>query len=174
MDTGKLHLGPCEVVIDPDGTPVTLTTEGGCDITMTAQTSDLMTDETGTTPVNSVITGAAVSLKVNMADYDLEKFASAFPNATLNNAKTKLEIRTAVGTSLLDSAKTVRLKKFVNGVASATKDDWITFPKACPGGGEVSFSFKKDSQTLFPVTFKCFPDTSNNNRIVVFGDITAS
>ena len=167
-----LHLGPCEVTFDSS---TTITCEGGVDVTIADATADLHTDATGTGPCDSVVTGCNVTVKVNMADYDLDKFAKVFPCATQvgTGATSRVEIRTAVGTALLALSKTLLIKKYVNGAVSTNKKDWITVPKAFPSG-EVAFGFKKDTQTLFPLNFKCFPDTSYSNRVLYFGDSAAS
>ncbi len=170
-----LHLGPCDVTFDPAGANVNITCEGGVDITLGDAVADLHTDATGTGACDAVITGANVGVKINMADYDLDKFASVFPNATQigSGATSRVEIRTKVGTSLLSLAKMLLIKKYVNGSVSASTKDWITVVKAYPSG-EVAFSFKKDAQTVFPLSFKCFPDTSASNRVLYFGDSAAS
>ncbi len=170
-----LHLGPCDVTFDPSGANVSITCEGGVDITLGDAVADLHTDATGTGACDAVITGANVSVKVNMADYDLDKFASVFPNAVQVGTGTtsRVEIRTRVGTSLLALSKTLLIKKYVNGSVSSDTKDWITVVKAYPSG-EVAFSFKKDAQTVFPLSFKCFPDTSASNRVLYFGNSAAS
>ena len=167
-----LHLGPCEVTFDSS---TVITCEGGVDVTIADAAADLHTDATGTGACDSVITGANVSVKVNMADYDLDKFAKVFPCATQvgTGDTSRVEIRTAVGTALLALSKELLIKKYVNGSVSSAKKDWITVPKAFPSG-EVAFGFKKDAQTVFPLSFKCFPDTSYSNRVLYFGDSTAS
>lgn len=169
-------LGPMAVYIDPDSTNVELETEGGVTLNSPASFSPITTDKTGTTPKDKVTTGAGeVTFTVNVAEHDLDKLVLLFPNAHQvgTGATSRVEIRSDVGVSLVGIAKKILMKKLTGTTPSASTSEWITFVKATPQTvGEIAF--KKDAQTVYAVTFACFPDTTSNNRIWYFGDEDAS
>lgn len=77
-----------------------------------------------------------------------------------------VEIRAGVNTDLLDSA--AQLKCHPTGVATSdTEQDFVAF-LAAPSA-EFSFKYELGGERVYEVTFNCYPDTSNNNRIAVFG-----
>lgn len=169
-------LGPMAVYIDPDGDNVELETEGGVTINSPASFSPITTDKTGTTPKNKIGTGAGeVTFTVNVVDHDLDVLALIFPNATQigTGATSRVEIRSNVGTSLVDLAQKVVMKKLTGTTVSTDTSEWITFFLATPQS-VAELSYKKDAQTIYAVTFACFPDPDRNNRIWAFGDEDAS
>lgn len=80
-----------------------------------------------------------------------------------------IEIRTGVNTDLLSSAAALRLHP--TGVADGTRDqDFYAF-LAAPIA-DFAFAYELNAERVYEVTFQCYPDTTNNNRIAIFGDWT--
>ncbi len=64
-----------------------------------------------------------------------------------------------VGTKLSTKAKSLLLKKYVNGSPSSDTQEWVRFPKAAPQGN-FDYSFTKDGQRIIAVVFTAFQDDS--------------
>lgn len=77
-----------------------------------------------------------------------------------------VEIRTGVNIDLLDSAAALKLHP--TGLDTGnTEQDFYAW-KAAPTAN-FSFKYELQNERVYEVTFNCYPDTANNNRIAVFG-----
>lgn len=166
-----LHLGPVNVYWD---TTTKIATEGGASIAFETQTAELLKDETGVTPVDEVNLGTKVTVTVQVADHDIALLPILFPNVTVVGTTTKrYEFRPATGLKYTSIAKSLTLKKVIDGVESSEPDDIWVVVKAAPTGS-ATLEYTKDKQSVYAVTFKGFVDSANNNRIAYTGDPAAS
>lgn len=173
--TVRDYLGPAIVYWDPDGDNVELVCEGGVTIKTEVDTGDIKSDKTGTRAKDKVVTGSDGTITCNVSDLSLDTLAVLFPNATQvgSGETSRVELRTAVGRKLKALSKELLIKRMSNGAASSNTADWFTAKYAHPiSVGDLSYT--REGQAVVPVTFYCFPDTSNNNRIGFFGDEAAS
>jgi hypothetical protein len=158
-----LELGACKVYFGTSGAEVDLgKTNGGVTVRIADTSADLKSDQNGESPEDTVITGTTVEVELQLAEMDLSKLNSILQsqNASPNDDFVAGENR--VGTSLLAIAKSLLLKKFVNGVESTDVANHITFPKAAPISN-VELKYDGTNQRVVACVFKCFPATVSAN-----------
>lgn len=153
-----LDLGPCRVYWGTAGSEVDLgKTQGGVKVTFTEDVVDLKSDQFGTQPEDQAVTGHGCTIMVPLAEYSLDNLAIAL-------GKTKLSIGAAegikgsvvVGTLKSAGAKSMLLKKYVNGVISTDENNWMQFPLAAPEGN-IEINFDGENQRIIETTFRAFP-----------------
>ncbi|KAA0573364.1 hypothetical protein [Azospirillum sp. Sh1] len=170
VNTEDISLGVCDVTFD--GIDLG-STKGGVEVSIKTSNYEVKADQLGDTPVKDVITGTTVEVKVPMLETNLTKLKSVMPQAVgigTSGSEVGVEIRSGVNIDLLDLA--AELKLHPTGVdASYTKDDFTAF-KAAPLPN-FTFKYETGSERVYEVTFKCYPDTSANNKIAAFGKPTA-
>lgn len=168
----SFELGPCE--LSYDGADLG-STEGGVTIKMAEDTADLKSDQTGTQPVDQVVTGTSGSIECSLATISLENFALAHKSNVIVDGtdpnKKKVIILPNVGTSLRDNAKVLIVKPYVNGVVTADANKWYTFPMAGIKA-EDDVVYNVDTQRTIKVTFTAYAD--DNSQIAIIGDETAT
>ena len=161
----SFQLGPC--AIEYDGADIGRT-EGGVTIKMAEDSADLKSDQTGTQPVDVVITGVAATIECSLADISLDQFAFAHKTTVATDGtKEKVLILPNVGTSLRDSAKKLVVKPYVDGVVSSDANKWYTFNMAGIKA-EEEVSFDASTQRVLKLTFMAFPDS--NGVVAILGD----
>lgn len=79
-NTDNIKLGVCTVIFD--GVDLGFT-KGGVELELQTSTHEVKVDQTGETPVNELITGRSVSVKVPLAETTLENLARTMPGSTL-------------------------------------------------------------------------------------------
>jgi hypothetical protein len=79
-DTGNVKLGVCQVFFD--GVDLGYT-KGGVEVEMQTETKKVEVDQFGKSPIDEVIMGRMISVKVPMAETTLENLARIMPGATL-------------------------------------------------------------------------------------------
>lgn len=167
----QIKLGTCKVFFDNVDLGLTI---GGVEFELTTTTHDYKVDQFGDTAVNSIITGRQPKVTVPLAETTLDNLIATMPGATLVIDKTmatkrRVDIKTGVGVSLFDLAKELRLHPIA--LPDTDKSEDIILPKAATGGN-IKFAYKLDSERVFNVEFKGYPDA--NGLIVQFGDKTAT
>ncbi len=165
-----LELGPCDVSYNS----VALgKTHGGVTVTIKDDSTDLMSDQFGTSPEDTIITGTIVEVKLALAEITFAKLVSILqPQEALTSADA-MTGKNKVGTALLALAQELRLTKYVDGAVSALPIHDIIFPKAAPVG-DVELSYDANNQRVLNATFKCFFGTVNSNEVLYyFGDEAA-
>lgn len=166
--TKRVKLGPCIVTFD--GTDLGLT-KGGVEVSITTNKYEVMVDQFGSTAINDIITGRTGMVTVPMAETDLSKLLKVIPGAVLvtdgtEPTKKKLEIPTAVGTSLIESAKLLNLHPKAN--APTNKADDVTVPLASPAG-DITFSFQVENERVYAIEFRMYPDEVTG-LLAILGD----
>jgi hypothetical protein len=162
-----LELGPCDVSYNS----VALgKTHGGVTVTIKDDSTDLMSDQFGTTPEDTVITGTTVEVKLALAEIDFAKLKSILQPQAATSSADAMAGTNKVGTALLALAQELVLTKYVDGIVSVDPNDGITFPKAAPVG-DVELTYDANNQRVLNATFKCFFGTVNSQEcLYYFGD----
>lgn len=166
----NVKLGACDVEFDAVDLGLT---KGGVEVTITTNKHEVTVDQFGQSVVNDIIMGRVGTVKVPMAESDLEKLVAVIPGATLvtdgtTPTKKKLNIPTGAGISLYDSAAKLVLHPTAN--ASGNKADDVTIPLAAPAG-TMTFAFAVDQERVYNVEFTMYPDA--DGLMVIFGDESA-
>ena len=170
-----LELGPCQILFGTKDSEADLgKTEGGVVITFSTDVADLASDQNGTSPEDQVISGQGASIACPLADITLANLAIAL-NQTVKTLEADSGIAGAnlVGTKLSTKAKSLLLKKYVNGSVSPDSQDYVRFPVAAPQGN-FDYSYSKDGQRIITLTFTAFPDSASPYRLYYLGDETAA
>lgn len=165
---------PYAAVWDPDTTNLTLVQKGSVEIELEWSYTEVSDNDHGDMPVDMISRGIKTCvIRVPVTDHDLATIRAMLPLASYFSANgTRVEPRPNIGASLLTYAKELVLKKFVLGSATTDETLWITAPKAVPTG--IFKMSLGNEQSVYTVEFRCFPDTTKNNRPIYFGDEAAS
>ena len=152
--------------------PVTVTwdgldlgsTSGGASVTPAAELVDIVADQQGSQPIDSVLTGVSLSititlLELNTANYN-KMVGGAIGSEHNDGGTAVVGYGTAKNfTNMLGNAGALQLRPIGNTDAS---EDWY-FWKALP---EVTgLSFVADSANSMEVTFRIYADTSKDPQI---------
>ncbi|MCD6262281.1 MAG: hypothetical protein J7J52_04595 [Deltaproteobacteria bacterium] len=168
-----LDLGPCRVYFgDADSEEDLGKTQGGVRLSFSQSVADLSSDQYGTEPEDQVITGQGATITCPLANYTLDSIALAL-NQTKKSLGSQEGIKgsSLVGTKLSSKAKSLLLKKYVDGEISSDKKDWIRFPKAAPIG-TFELTYDGETQRVIETIFRAFPD--DNEVLYYFGDEEAA
>lgn len=146
-------------------------TEGGVKVGLKHEFADIMIDQLGKTPVDSVVTGQAYSVKLKLAETrNKDLWKVAFPQAKLiNQAGVKsIYMDSQVGSHLLDSAAVLIL----HPISKADNDlsgDFKFFKAVAKSAVEIEYGH--DKQAGMEVEFMIYPDSSvTPARFFVHGD----
>ena len=172
-DSANLVLGPANVYLEEDGSDVDLGYLGDVSVKFSTEASPLTASQTGTSPLDKVMTGGSAQVLVAFKELTLENFARAFPGATLTADGHRVDFINKVGLSLRSLAKQLTVKRLVGGVESTLSKDWFIFPEASPVEGEITLAYSATDQQTLAVTFEAWPDDSTG-RWGFAGDELAS
>lgn len=166
--TENVKLGVCSVLFDAVDLGFT---KGGVEVEVQTTTHEVKVDQTGETPINELITGRTVNVKVPLAETTLDNLVKIMPGATLvvdgvDADKKKVVVKTGVSTSLLAVAKKLVLRP----KGTTGEDDFTVYKAACPGA--LNFAYKLDDERVFMANFKGYAGA--NDEIFSVGDDTAA
>lgn len=166
--TKRVKLGPCNATFD--STDLGLT-KGGVEVEITTSRHEVVVDQFGTTAINDIITGRQGLVRVPMAETDLNKLMVVIPGSTLvrdalEPTKMKLEIPTAVGVSLIESAKELILHP--KHLPASDKSEDVTIP-LCSPAGDLSFAFNVENERVYAIEFRMYPD-EDTGLLAILGD----
>ena len=157
-DVKNVKLGVCRVLFDGQDMGFT---KGGVDVTVATETHEVQVDQYGQTPINEYVMGRTVTVKVPLAETTLENLTKVMPGAILVTDSTtkaaRVDVPTAVGTSLVDLAKTLTLHP-INKPENDKSDDFIVHRAATAGA--LEFAYKMDDERIFNCEFKGYPNES--------------
>lgn len=157
-DTTKLHLGHANVSYG--GTTVGHTM-GGVTVSITEESNDIMADDFGVMPVDSVYNGSTVEVTVPLGQIEMTSLETAFPFAVL--ADSKLKHGKIVG----ERASAHFAELVVQPTATAFVGVSLVVHNAVVS--EVSdISFTNDEQTVTEVTFRGYLDSSSTDGLIAY------
>lgn len=143
-------------------------TFGGVTISINETSQDLKTDQDGETPVDSRVTGTTVEMVANLADMKLENFSLGFKQDITGVAPNRrVAVKPNVGYSTQDNAKMTHIFPYAGG--TDTLDTNIEHQYTIPSAGLLAateLGFDATSQRSIKITFKGFPDASDEILIV--------
>ena len=146
-------------------------TSGGVEIAVEVQSSDIVTDQDGTAPVDAYQTGVAITISMTLVELNAANYNQMIATPTGGSAAGTDATVYGYGSSknfvsMLSMAQQLRLRPVGN---SDNTEDW-TFWKAVPVLDSLSFA--ADSAGSMSVTFRCFPDSSKDSAVSLgcFGD----
>jgi len=120
------NIGPATLVFDGVALGETY---GGLVVSYRETTAKAMTDKTGETPREEVVTGQEGRITGALTEATLAQIAK-LTGGTVDG--TGLEILNRIGKNLVADAAILIIKPIVEGVVSTTDTDWVYVPKASP------------------------------------------
>lgn len=148
-------------------------TSGGVEISIETQSTDIVTDQDGTAPVDAVQTGVTVTLsmtliELNTANYNLMIATPTGGSAAGSDATVYGHGSSKNGVSMLAMANLLRLRPTGN----STEAEDITFWKAVPVVDSLSFA--SDSANSMSVSFRIFKDSTKAAAVDLYaiGDVS--
>lgn len=167
-----LPMGPAIVEYGDEDPVIFDATKGGVVLTVETEVYDGTIDQSGNTPVKSVLLGRQVQVQVPVAEYDLEKLAKVTPDSELveDGDKIKLIVKANAGFNLLNTAQKLVIKPTD---PSTNANHWVTVPKAAPMA-DIEATYDSENERIYNVTFKAYVDAENGNQVFILGDETAN
>ncbi len=171
MSVGDMDLGPCAVYFGTEGAEADLgRTQGGVRVAFITDVADLLSDQWGTQPEDGMITGQGARITVPLAEYTLDNIALALNQTVYGGGLIGGE--RIVGTKMSSKAKSLLLKKYVNGIVSTDAEDWMRFPNAAPEGNP-EILFDGSTQRIVEIVFIAYPEATSEDLYYI-GDETLS
>ena len=149
-------------------------TKGGVEVEVTTEKYTVTVDQFGQTPVNDYVIGRTIQVTTPLAETTVDNLIATMPGATkvidsVDNTKIKAEVKTGLGTNLIDVADKLVLHPKAAG-AGVNED--IVIPKAATAGG-MNFAYNLDAERIFNVVWTGYPDPATELLFIV-GDESAS
>tara|TARA_Y100000004_G_scaffold165345_1_gene196147 strand:+ start:283 stop:801 length:519 start_codon:yes stop_codon:yes gene_type:complete len=148
-------------------------TQGGVEVSIEVQSTDIVTDQEGTAPVDAYQTGVVVTLSMTLVELNTANYNQMIATPTGNSVAGSDATVYGHGssknfTSMLAMAQTLRLRPTGN----TTEAEDITFWKAVPI--VESLAFAPDSANSMSVSFRIFKDSSKDSKVDLYaiGDPT--
>jgi hypothetical protein len=169
LNANNLEVGPANVYFDD----VLLGYMGDTlALLISTEVVPLTGAQAGTSPINKVVSGGNVTVRVPFKEVTMQNFARAIPNAVLvtgATSGTRLDIKNRVGFLLRSLAKKLVIKKIIAGQETTDPAHIIVIPEATPAESEITFPFSPTEQRILEVTFQAWPD-GTTGRWAFMGD----
>lgn len=153
-DTKNVKVGVCKVFLD--GVDLGFT-QGGVEFTVNTMTHKVEVDQFGKSVINESIIGREVKVKTPFAESTIDNFSALFPSFFSIEGTTakRLSVDTAVGVSLLETAKMLTLHP-VNRKDFDYSEDIIIPLANTPGN--LNFAYALEKERIFDTEFNGYPD----------------
>jgi len=150
-------------------------TKGGVEVEVSTAKKKIMVDQFGETDVNEYILGRSITVRIPIAESDLEILTNIIPGSTLvtdsvDSNKKRIDVPSGAGTSLRALAGALTLHPYDQPASYVDED--VTIPLAAPSG-DIQFSFRHDEEKIYAVEFTGYVDNTTGLLYQV-GDLTAT
>jgi hypothetical protein len=150
-------------------------TKGGVEVEVSTAKKKIMVDQFGETDVNEYILGRSITVRIPLAESDLEILTNVIPGSTLvtdgtDANKKRIDIPSGAGTSLRSLAGVLSLHPYDQPASYVDED--VTIPLAAPSG-DIQFSFRHDEEKVYSVEFTGYVDNATG-LLYQIGDLTAT
>jgi hypothetical protein len=156
-----VRIGDVSAYIDyGDGEEFLGETLGGAEFSVNREFVDLLTDRFGTAPLDKVLTGNDLMVKLYLAEPTNENMSRAIPEGTYNEGTggdSKLTLGSQTGKLLSNHAGLLRLHPRTNDESNRNEDIYIWKAVSMES---IELPFKIDEQRVLEVTFQALVDTS--------------
>lgn len=166
-DFDSIKIGVCDCFWTPVGTSTEMflgLTKGGVELSYTPEWHEITVDQYGKTPVDSVLLGETVQVKVPLAETDMNKLKMFAPTATWNDDNKKLTFGRFPGMRLGEKAGILRLHPIAMG-DNITED--VTIYKAV-NKAPLQLNYKIDDERLFQCEFHGMIKRGHENGSFLF------
>ena len=86
----KINIGVADITFTPDGTDIPIylgLTKGGTTLTYTPEFHDITADQTGNTPLDSILIGEAVQVTASLLDTTIDHIATVVSTALIKKQR---------------------------------------------------------------------------------------
>lgn len=173
----KINIGVADITFTPDGTDIPIylgLTKGGTTLTYTPEFYDITADQTGNTPLDSILIGEAVQVVASLLDTTVDHIATVVPTADkeVENGKTKaVTFGRRPGLRLGNHAGVLRVHPISAGVGKTDKDV-IVYRAANKANLELVYQL--EDEWVIPCEFVGYPDDfrPEGDQLFRIGDYT--
>lgn len=132
----------------------------GAEFEFEREFEDLVVDKHGNMPVDAVLTGNNLTVKLFLAEPNITSLAVAIPEGDHQEGVSgeRLGLGTDAGFSLRDNAEELLLRPLKNVAAEDDSEDILIYKAASIE--TVPLNYKIDEQRIVEVTFRAFVDDS--------------
>lgn len=158
MPASNLDLGPCIVIWDADGVPVTFDkTHGGVFFRYEELQTPIKEDQAGETDVDDVTTGVVnPTLEVPLTRTEVGDLVSVFANAV--SPGDNLKVANPVGQAVFADSKHVIVIPIIDGVQSVDPEEFLHIYRAFPRV-TMEQAYDNSGQRVVNTIFKGYPST---------------
>lgn len=132
-------------------------TKGGVEVTISSTTYNINTDQTGGTSLNEFISSRTITVKVPLAESQLELFSIVTPGTSYVDGTTSDKVvgTTGVGQSLRRVSDALVLHPKNLDLTDFSED--LIIPLASPKG-DYTFAYKHDEEKIYTIEFTGYVD----------------
>lgn len=173
----KINIGVADLTFTPEGTDIPIylgITKGGTTLEYDPEYHDIESDQTGKTPLDSILIGEAVKVTTNLLDTTLEHIAVVVPTADKEESVKGVKAVTfgrRPGLRLGHHAGVLRVHPISAGVGRTDKDV-IVYRAA--NKASLNLAYKLEEEWVIPCEFVGFPDDfrPEGDQLFRIGDYT--
>lgn len=157
----KINIGVADLTFTPEGQVIPIylgLTKGGTNLTYTPSYHDITSDQTGNTPLDSILIGEEVKVTTSLLDTTLEHIATVVPTADQEFDGSDISAVTfgrRPGLRLGDKAGVLRVHPISAGVGSTDKDV-IVYRAA--NKASLDLAYELENEWVIPCEFVGYPD----------------
>ncbi len=157
----KINIGVADLTFTPEGSsiPVYLgLTKGGTTLEYTPEYYDITSDQTGKTPLDSILIGEEVKITTELLDTTLEHISTVVPTADKEGGEDKVSAVTfgrRPGLRLGHTAGVLRVHPVSAGVGRTDKDV-IVYRAA--NKASLKLAYELENEWVIPCEFVGYPD----------------
>lgn len=157
----KINIGVADITFTPEGTDIPIylgLTKDGTALTYEPEYYDITADQTGNTPLDSILIGETVKVTTNLLDTSLEHIAAVVPTADKEEEGGKIKAVTfgrRPGLRLGNRAGVLRVHPVSAGVGRTDKD--VIIYRAA-NKANLELAYELENEWVIPCEFVGFPD----------------
>jgi len=173
LDRTKLQLGPANVYFDG----VLLGYLGDTlDIEITTTTAPLTGAQYGTSPLDKVVTGGSVMVKVPLKELSLTKMATGILNSRMVSGASgvRLDFVNKAGLSARSLAKELIVASLDGGQETTDPSRIYVIPECSPADSAVKIAFSPTAQRMVEITFEAWPSDATGRWMFLGDEVTGA
>lgn len=157
----KINIGVADLTFTPEGSEIPIylgLTKGGTKLEYTPEYYDLTSDQTGKTPLDSILIGEEVKITTELLDTTLEHISTVMPTADKEGGEGKVSAVTfgrRPGLRLGHNAGLLRVHPISAGVGKTDKD--VVVYRAA-NKASLSLAYELENEWVIPCEFVGYPD----------------
>jgi hypothetical protein len=157
----RINIGVADITFTPNDSSIPIylgLTKGGTKLEYNPEYYDIESDQTGKTPLDSILIGEAVKVTANLLDTSLEHISAVVPTADKEEEGGKIKAVTfgrRPGLRLGDKAGVLRVHPVSAGVGRTDKD--VIIYRAA-NKASLELAYELENEWVIPCEFVGFPD----------------